>query len=393
MTWFVFYSFSWHHNKSVYPFLWDDVLVYRAGLIFSIFFPVKVGFLVLGTQEVVRVLSNAIFTGKSKSIQDKVRFCEVVIRFYRSLNFVFFLGLASDFQRHPQRERRERELMKGREKVQERDRDRAWAGKRETKSERERDFALSSDVNNDTREAWNSSISSSHSRETGEWMDKRNRIWGERTCVNIRAERDERSERQSERERSAEKRWGIRWVGVDVMMEAGWPDTASSSVLRAGHEPQTNRASHCSLCEHRRCFNLKQKAATDTEAEGGKLTIMMLSPHEWDNMNLCKPVRQVQIMHFCGHIVKLVIPPPVSHSYGSVNITGEGNLRRKHFQELSSSDDGKHNNLVGQINGVKDIFYTCNILIIGVIFPQNTSTALKISVMYFRKRNCNKIEV
>lgn len=53
---------------------------------------------------------------------------------------------------------------------------------------------------------------------------------------------------------------------LDVVMGGGQPTTAASpvnnKVLRAGHERQTNRAS---LCEHRCCFNLQQKVATDTE--------------------------------------------------------------------------------------------------------------------------------
>lgn len=54
-----------------------------------------------------------------------------------------------------------------------------------------------------------------------------------------------------------------------MVMGLGQPATASSpvnnKVLRAGREPRTSRASLSSPCEHRRCFNLQQKAATDTE--------------------------------------------------------------------------------------------------------------------------------
>lgn len=59
---------------------------------------------------------------------------------------------------------------------------------------------------------------------------------------------------------------------MDVVMGLGQPTTASSpvnnKVLRAGYGPQTDGASLSSPCEHRRCFNLQQKAATDTEESG-----------------------------------------------------------------------------------------------------------------------------
>ncbi len=94
-------------------------------------------------------------------------------------------------------------------------------------------------------------------------------------------ERDERSERESKREMREISRKKMRngEHSVDVAMGGGQPATASSpvnnKVLRAGHEPQTNRAPcvNTSTCSKRQQLTLKEGREThyyDALPTGGR---------------------------------------------------------------------------------------------------------------------------